>query len=41
MNDYQENEWPDDFPATIGRARLMGWLCLIGFVGFLIWVALP
>jgi hypothetical protein len=41
MNDYRENEWPDAISAPIGRAHLMRWLCLFGFVGFLIWLALP
>lgn len=41
MDDYQENEWPDDFPGLIEHAHLMGWLCLIGFVGFLVWLSLP
>jgi len=41
MNDYHENAWGDDFPAVIEHARLMGWLCPFGFVGFLVWLALP
>ena len=41
MNDYHENEWDDRFPAMVEHAHLMVWLCLFGFVGFLIWVALP
>lgn len=41
MNDYRENEWEDDFPELLKHAHLMAWLCLFGFVGFLIWLALP
>lgn len=41
MNDYRENEWKDEFPALTKHAHLMAWLCLVGFVGLLIKLALP
>lgn len=35
MWDNTEDDADDTgFPALIDHARLMGWLCLIGFVGF-------
>lgn len=42
MRDNTENTDDDSagFADLIDHARLMGWLCLFGFVGFLIWLAL-
>jgi hypothetical protein len=37
---YDDKDDNDGFPGLIGRARLMGWLCLFGFVGFVAWVLL-
>ena len=28
------------FPALMHHARLMAWLCLVGFVGFAMWLVL-
>ena len=42
MLDNTGNTESDDdngFPALIEHARLMGWLCLIGFVGFASYLA--
>lgn len=40
MRDNTENDDSAGFADLIDHARLMGWLCLFGFVGFLIWLAL-
>ena len=42
MQDSHENTEDDSagFADLIDHARLMGWLCLISFVGFVTWVLL-
>ena len=40
MRDNTENDDTAGFDDLVKHARLMAWLCLFGFVGFLIWLAL-